>query len=86
MARSADDDRYRWKEVPATYADTFEVSVVPDAQIARIAFGEYAGRDKGSFLRVAIAMPIADARELVRILGDLIRDMDQQRKATAADG
>lgn len=76
--------KHRWKEVSAIYVDMFEASVIPDAQIARIAFGEYGGPDT-PFLRVAVAMPIEDARALVKILGDLIRDMDDEGAERAPD-
>jgi hypothetical protein len=78
MARGSDEDRHAWKETPAIYADNFEISVIPDAQIARIAFGEFAGRGRPAFLRTAVAMPISDAKTLVKMLGDLIRDMEEE--------
>ena len=84
VRRDADENRYKWKEVPATYVDTFEVAVISDAKIARLAFGEFAGRGN-SFLRVAVAMPISDAKALVRILGDLIRDMDAEESNQDGD-
>ena len=82
MARGADEDAYSWKrDVAAIYADSFEVSIIPDAQMTRMAFGEFAGRGKPTFIRVAVAMPIEDARELVRVLGNLIREADEKEAA-----
>jgi hypothetical protein len=80
MARGVDEDQEAWKAVPATYADTFEVSVVPDAGIVRIAFGEYAGRNRPHFIRSAIAMPMEDAKALGRMLRRLIRETEEEKE------
>lgn len=83
MAKGSDEDRDAWKTVPATYADTFEVSVVPEAGIVRIAFGEYAGRNRPYFIRTAVAMPLEDAKALGRVIQRLIRETEEESKQEA---
>jgi hypothetical protein len=85
MARGSDRDEHAWKETPALYTDSFEVSVIPDAQIVRIAFGEFAGRGIPAFIRTAVAMPVSDAKELIRVLGDLLRDVEETESIDAPD-
>lgn len=80
MAKAIDEDREAWKTVPATYADTFEVSVVPGAGIVRIAFGEYAGRNRPYFIRTAVAMPIEDAKALGRMIRRLIHETEEEKE------
>lgn len=84
--REIDEERHGWKrDVPAIYADTFEVSVSPSSQIARIVFGEYAGREAASFHRVAVAMPIEDAKAFIRTLGRLIREIEKENPQDTED-
>jgi hypothetical protein len=83
MAKGSEEDRDAWKTVPATYADTFEVSVVPEAGIVRIAFGEYAGRNRPYFIRTAVAMPIDDAKALGRMIQRLIHETEEESKREA---
>ena len=86
-APEQEDDRYAWKkEAAATYVDAFEVAFIPRARVVRIAFGEYAGRKKDAFLRMAVAMPFDDAKALVEVLGEIIRDVEAEEAGDAANG
>ncbi len=80
--RARDEQRYGWKREPAAlYADTFEVGVSKSSGIVRMAFGEYAG-SLPAFHRLAVAMPISDTKEFIRVLGELIQDAEGKGPAT----
>ena len=68
-----------WKRVPAIYTDVFDIAVIPDIKMVRMAFSEAtAGIKPGYLVRTAIMMPMSDAMELVRVLGNLIRETEEQ--------
>jgi hypothetical protein len=65
-----------WLMPPAIYADHFSLSGLRSARIVRLAFAEYVGKNKPPLYRVGIAMPLADAKELVRVLQDSITKIE----------
>jgi hypothetical protein len=68
-----------WKQMPAVYTDVFDVAVIPDIKMVRMAFSEHvAGVKPGYVVRTAIMMPVSDAKELVKILGKLIADSESK--------
>jgi len=65
------------REIPATYVNNFFVTGSP--VIIRIVFGESADEPVGTKYRVAVAMPLDDARELVRVVSEMIAEIDQDK-------
>jgi hypothetical protein len=47
-----------WKRVPATYTDVFDLAVIPELKLVRMAFSEAMGRSHSPIVRTAIMMPM----------------------------
>jgi hypothetical protein len=69
----------RSRKVAATFVDNFLVS--GNSSTIRIAFAESAGSPVGSQYRVAVVLPIADAKELGRIVLKMIAEIESEADA-----
>jgi hypothetical protein len=74
-------DDYDWLRLPAVYCDTYSSAVFRRAGVVRIAFGEYVGRNYMPFYRSCVAMPISDAKMLVRTLTRQITRAEERNRA-----
>jgi hypothetical protein len=70
------------RQMPAIYVNNFYVTGSPI--IIRIAFGESASDPPGTQYRATVVMPLEDARELVRIVGEMIAELDEEAAAEKA--
>lgn len=66
----------RSRKVPAIFVDNFLVT--GNSTIIRIAFAESADEPPGSQYRVAVALPLADAKELGRIVLKMIAEIESE--------
>ncbi len=85
MARSRPEEElgFRWLETPAVYCDTYTADWFGD--VIRIAFGEYTDRDHYPFFRTAVAIPLSDAKRLIRTLTRLVKEAEEPPKASETE-
>jgi hypothetical protein len=87
MAKDSEDAEglnkfYAPSREPATlYVNNFYVT--GSSEIIRIAFGESAAGPVGTKYRVAVAMPLEDAKELARILQRMTDDIENEKETKA---
>ncbi|HUO91804.1 MAG TPA: hypothetical protein VMU22_02730 [Rhizomicrobium sp.] len=74
------DTEWRWLKTPATYCDTYSVDVFGGASIVRITFGEFLDRETEPYYRMAVALPISDAKALAKSLERLIKRAEEKKK------
>jgi hypothetical protein len=67
------------RQMPAIYVNNFYVT--GSSTIIRIAFGESANEPPGTQYRTTVAMPLEDARELVRVVAEMIAELDEEAAA-----
>ncbi len=67
------------RESPAIFVNNFYVT--GSTQIIRIAFGESADEPIGTRYRVTVAVPLGDARESMRIVSEMISEIDEEESA-----
>ncbi len=74
------DPGYRWMLTPSLFCDHFSADGYQSSRTIRIAFGEWISKDVYPVYRTAVTMPLSDAKELMRVLGVLIKDIEAQPK------
>jgi hypothetical protein len=76
-----EDRLYNWLGPAPTYVDHFALRAFSSSGVMRIAFGEWLSRKRSPIYRVGIAMPIPDARVLLRELRDALKEYDEKQAA-----
>jgi hypothetical protein len=71
------------REMPAIYVNNFYVT--GSSHIMRIAFGESSDEPVGTKYRVSIAMPLEDAKELSRVVQEMVKRVEQDHAAAKAE-
>jgi hypothetical protein len=71
---------YRWLREPAVFCDTHYASYFKSANIVRITFGEYIGSSYSPYYRAGVALPLTEAKRLVRTLQRLVREAEEPSK------
>jgi hypothetical protein len=64
------------REVPAIFVNNFYVTGT--GPIIRIAFAESAEDPPGNKYRVTVALPIEDAKELARVVGEMVTEIEAE--------
>jgi hypothetical protein len=75
MAQPKDTDSQLARSVPAIYVDSFLVET--DETLTRITLGE-GTTDVRDRIRAAIIMPVSDAKELAKIIQELIEKTERK--------
>jgi hypothetical protein len=75
---------YRWLQPNPIYCDHYTASSSTDGSIIRVSFGEYIGREYYPIYRTAVAMPLSEAKRLVRTLTRLIGEAEKEAEEALA--
>jgi hypothetical protein len=73
----------RWLQLSGVFCDTFVLDVWKPVNTVRMVFGEYVDEDHLPFFRTAITMPIADAKQLVRVLSKALKEAEEAEEVEA---
>jgi hypothetical protein len=76
---------YGWLQQPAIFVDHYSAALWPQAGVVRISFGETLGGDVTPLYRLGIAMPVADARALLRTLTRIFKQEDERQKLASME-
>jgi hypothetical protein len=76
---------YVWLEEPAVFVDTYSAKIFHGDGILRLALGESLGREFYPLWRTGIAMPVSDARRLIKRLNFLLADYDEYLEHVAEE-
>jgi len=80
-----DEVGYRWLQNPAIFCDYFSLDVMADSGIVRIALGEFVHPEYTALFRVGVAMPIADAEMMAKVILQSIEEMRTKEAAAEAN-
>jgi hypothetical protein len=73
-------DEWYWLRETAVFCDAYTLQVWKESQIVRFAFGEYTDGETKPFYRVGIAMPLSDAKTLLRSLTRAIKNAEAEEE------
>jgi hypothetical protein len=80
-----EEGSFSYLEQPAIYVDHCSVSVFRSG-IVRFSFAEYVTNDIVPLYRVGLAMPLVDAKRLVRKLARAIKTFEEEEKEADESG